>query len=100
MKDSNEVSQINDFDRKIIVTRKSGFLDGGEGLMKETILLVDVDPERADMICHLLTTHEIPAKRCRNIDETIEAINSESQPAVIVVHCALVRIFTRPCGRR
>lgn len=56
----------------------------------ETILLVDVDPERADLICSLLNTNYVPARRCQNVTETREMINSDEMPAVIVVHCELV----------
>ncbi len=56
----------------------------------ETILLVDVDPDRADLICHLLNSNDIPAKRCQNVSETRKMINSDDMPAVIVVHCELV----------
>jgi DNA-binding response OmpR family regulator len=56
----------------------------------DTILLVDVDPERADLICSLLNSKRIPAKRCQNVLETREMIDSQEVPAVIVVHCDLV----------
>jgi hypothetical protein len=93
LKDANEMALANRFESSIIIRKRSG--NPGGGVMKETILLVDVDPERADMICDLLTAHEINVRRCRNIDETTNAINSENLPAVIVVHCALVhRSFT------
>lgn len=93
VKDANEMAQTNCFEGSIVMGKKSRNEDGR--VMKETILLVDVDPERADMICHLLTSHDIRARRCRNIDETTEAVNSENLPAVIVAHCSLVhRSFT------
>lgn len=61
----------------------------------ETILIVDVDPERADLICKMLNDHEVSATRCRNIFETTETIESANCPAVIVAHCALIeRSFT------
>ena len=61
----------------------------------ETILLIDVDPSRADLICELLIENEVPAKRCQNLLEIREMIDSDKRPAVIVVHCALVnRSFT------
>lgn len=56
----------------------------------ETILLVDADPERADLICKMLIEHQIPASRCGNLTDTLEAIESIHRPAVIVVHCELV----------
>jgi len=56
----------------------------------ETILIVDVDPERADLICQMLNDHQVPASRCRNIFETRESIESVNRPAVIVAHCALI----------
>ena len=63
--------------------------------MKGTILVVDLDPGRADVICDLLIMNEIPASRCRTLDDTIRAIDSENLPAVIVAHCSLInRSFT------
>ena len=49
-----------------------------------------MDPIRADLICEMLRENDVVAKRCQNIDQTREAINSEDRPAVIVAHCALV----------
>ena len=56
----------------------------------DTILIVDVDPERADLICSLLLKNAIPARRCQEIDEIRRAIDGAQRPAVIVAHCALV----------
>jgi DNA-binding response OmpR family regulator len=56
----------------------------------DTVLIVDVDPERADLICGLLISNGVPAKRCQDIEEIRHAIDGEHSPAVIVVHCALV----------
>ena len=56
----------------------------------DTILIVDVDPERADLICGLLIKNSIPARRCRDIEEIQRAIDGDQRPAVIVAHCALV----------
>ena len=93
MKEANEITQLNRFESSFVM--RKGAENRTEEVMKETILLVDVDPERADMICHLLSSHEITAKRCRNLDETIQAVNSDTLPAVIVAHCSLVhRSFT------
>jgi len=70
-------------------------IEGGRSEGMDTILLVDVDPKRADLICELLNTSMIPAKRCQSVEETREMINSQDMPAVIVVHCDLVnRAFT------
>lgn len=80
--------KTNHLGASVVMNKKVWYRQEGE--MKETILLVDVDPERADNICDLLVSHEIPAKRCNNIEETKITIDSESRPAVIVAHCALV----------
>jgi len=56
----------------------------------DTILIVDVDPERADLICGLLKENSIPSKRCQDVHEIRIAIESNNRPAVIVAHCALV----------
>jgi len=56
----------------------------------ETILIVDVEPGRADLICQMLNDHQVSAMRCRNIFETRNAIESANCPAVIVAHCALI----------
>jgi DNA-binding response OmpR family regulator len=56
----------------------------------ETILIVDVDSERADLICTMMRDHNVPATRCHNISETRCAIEPENSPAVIVMHCALI----------
>ena len=56
----------------------------------DTILIVDVDPERADLICGLLLKNAIPARRCQDMEEITRAIDGDQRPAVIVVHCALV----------
>jgi DNA-binding response OmpR family regulator len=56
----------------------------------ETILLVDVDSDRADLICKMLTENEVRASRCANVAEVLEEIESVHRPAVIVVHCELV----------
>ena len=53
-------------------------------------MIVDVDPERADLICGLLNKNSIPARRCQDLDEIQRAIDGDQRPAVIVVHCALV----------
>jgi hypothetical protein len=66
---------------------------GMKGAMRkvmDTILIVDVDPDRADLICGLLLKNSIPARRCQDIDEIRRAIEGDQQPAVIVAHCALV----------
>jgi Response regulator containing CheY-like receiver and SARP domains len=56
----------------------------------ETILLVDVDSARADLICKMLVENEISASRCVNVEEVLQEIESVHRPAVIVVHCELV----------
>ncbi len=56
----------------------------------DTILIVDVDPERADLICGLLNDNSVPATRCQDIEEIRFAIEDAHRPAVIVAHCALV----------
>jgi len=61
-----------------------------KGKSMDTILIVDVDPERADLICGLLVENSVPAKRCQDIQEIRRAIEGDYLPAVIVAHCALV----------
>src|SRR5574341_773618 len=56
----------------------------------ETILIVDVDPHRADLICKMLNDCSVTAERYGNIHEIREAIDSTNRPAVIVLHCALI----------
>lgn len=56
----------------------------------ETILIVDVNPERADLICEMLHDNEVEARRCRSIHETKEVVNSANCPAVVVAHCELI----------
>jgi DNA-binding response OmpR family regulator len=56
----------------------------------DTILIVDVDPERADLICGLLQENSIPSRRCQDVHEIRIAIESDNRPAVIVAHCALI----------
>lgn len=95
MKAANEMKMTgaNRFEGSYVMRNNAD--SWNEEVMKDTILLVDVDPERADMICQLLSSHEISARRCRNLEETTQAVNSDNLPAVIVAHCSLVhRSFT------
>ena len=56
----------------------------------DTILIVDVDPDRADLICGMLLKNAVPSRRCQDIQEIRRAIEGDNRPAVIVAHCALV----------
>ena len=55
-----------------------------------TILIIDVDPQRARLISDLLKDHNVPSILCRDMDEIHAAMQTGSGPAVIVAHCALV----------
>jgi DNA-binding NtrC family response regulator len=67
-----------------------GGMKGANQINMDTILIVDVDPERADLICRLLIENSVPARRCQDIQEIRRAIEEDHRPAVIVAHCALV----------
>ncbi|MCI0417109.1 hypothetical protein L0222_30430 [bacterium] len=54
----------------------------------DAILIVDIDPKRADLICDLLNQHQITAKRCNDFEEVRDFV--VLSPAVIFVHCALL----------
>ena len=56
----------------------------------DTILIVDVDPARADEICELLRKNDVPAERCQNLPDIQRTIQSSNCPAVIVAHCAML----------
>ena len=56
----------------------------------DTVLILDIDPKRADMICSLLRQHQIGAKCCRDFEEITNFMEAGSFPAIIFVHCALV----------
>lgn len=70
-------------------------MNAANAIGMDTILIVDVDPERADLICGLLHQNNIPSRRCQDVHEIRLAIEGNNRPAVIVAHCALVnRSFT------
>jgi len=56
----------------------------------DTVLIVDIDPKRADLICSLLNQHQIIARRCRDFEEIEDFIEERLSPAIIFVHCALL----------
>jgi CheY-like chemotaxis protein len=56
----------------------------------ETIVLVDGDSERADLICKMLVENDISATRCIDVLEILEEVESVHCPAVIVVHCEMI----------
>lgn len=56
----------------------------------DTVLIVDIDPKRADLIRSLLSQHQINAKRCRDFEEITNSMEAGLSPAIIFVHCALL----------
>jgi hypothetical protein len=58
--------------------------------MDTVLIVVDIDPKRADSICSLLGEHDISAKRCRDFEEITDFMAARSSPAIIFVHCALL----------
>ena len=56
----------------------------------DRVLIVDIDPKRADLVCDLLSEHRIAAKRCRDFQEIQESIEDRMFPTVIFAHCALL----------
>ena len=56
----------------------------------DTVLIVDIDPKRADSIRSLLSQYQISAKRCRDFEEITNFMETGQSPAIIFVHCALV----------
>jgi PleD family two-component response regulator len=56
----------------------------------DKVLIVDIDPKRADLIRSLLGEHQINAKRCRDFEEITTFIKADFSPVIIFVHCALL----------